>query len=142
MNKFQRVQVDPDSVVVEELMAKYSVCRDEARMMKHRILSEITFRNDVYQVTMSEPHITGAEGWPAMIHLSIHPLDGSPRHVWAEMQDIKNELVGPEYEAIEVFPSESRLVDMGNNYHLWVFASRGFHIPIGWNKRMVQGGAR
>lgn len=142
MKKFQRVQVDPDSVVLEELMSKYSVCLEEARMMKHRILSEITFRNDVYQVTMSEPHITGVDGWPPMIHLSINPLNGHPRHVWSEMQAIKNELVGPEYEAVEIFPSESRLVDMGHNYHLWVFAVKGFRVPMGWKTRMVAGEAR
>lgn len=40
---------------------------------------------------------------------------------WAEKQQIKNELFGPECLAIEVFPPESELVDAANMYHIWVF---------------------
>ena len=73
-----------------------------------------------------------------MIHLSIIRLDKAPIRDWAVTQAIKNALTSPEHEAVEVYPAESRLVDMGNNYHLWVF-SAGFQIPFGWTYRMVQG---
>lgn len=49
---------------------------------------------------------------------------------WAEKQRIKNEIFGPEAQAIEVFPKESLLVDEANMYHLWVLAD-DFKIPFG-----------
>jgi hypothetical protein len=54
-------------------------------------------------------------------HLSIKTHDRSARHDFRDLQRIKNELVGPEFEAVELFPAESRLVDGANQYHLWVF---------------------
>ena len=40
---------------------------------------------------------------------------------WAEKQEIKNELFGTKRAAVEVFPTEDRLVDASDVYHLWVF---------------------
>lgn len=36
-----------------------------------------------------------------------------------DAQRIKNELLGDEYEACELYPAESRLVDGANQFHLW-----------------------
>lgn len=55
-----------------------------------------------------------------LVHLSIHRHDRAPARDWRHFQRIKNEIVGPEYEAVEVYPSEVRLVDTSNQYHLWV----------------------
>lgn len=55
-----------------------------------------------------------------LIHLSIHRHDRAPARDWRHFQRIKNEIVGPEYEAVEIYPSEARLVDTSNQYHLWV----------------------
>jgi len=54
-------------------------------------------------------------------HLSIRNRDRSTQRSWTDFQRIKNELCGPEYEAVELYPAESRLVDLSNQYHLWVF---------------------
>lgn len=54
------------------------------------------------------------------VHLSIHRHDRAPARDWRHFQRIKNEIVGPEFEAVEVYPSEARLVDTSNQYHLWV----------------------
>ena len=89
-----------------------------------------TFLNDKYQVAVRNLD----NGW---IHLSIRNLDRSARHDWREFQQIKNELVGPEHEAIELYPAESRLVDNANQFHLWCIATPGERIPIGWPDRMV-----
>jgi hypothetical protein len=48
---------------------------------------------------------------------------------WADMQRIKNELVGPERVAVEVFPPVSELVDQANIAHLWVLPE-GFALPF------------
>jgi hypothetical protein len=93
-----------------------------------------TFLNDKYQVSVRNLD----NGW---IHLSIRNLDRSARHDWREFQQIKNELVGPEYEALELYPAESRLVDNANQFHLWCLATEGERFPIGWPDRMVSGQA-
>jgi hypothetical protein len=51
---------------------------------------------------------------------------------WRHFQRIKNEIVGPENEAVELFPAESRLVDGANQYHLWVLADKECRFPIGF----------
>lgn len=47
--------------------------------------------------------------------------DGSSPPTWAELQRIKNELIGPEREGVQVFPKVSDLVDEAEMYHLWLY---------------------
>ncbi len=70
-------------------------------------------------------------------HLRIYRTDGGRIHDWCIIQSIKNEIVGPEYEAIELYPAQSRLMDEGNCYHLWVIApnegeTKPPTIPLGY----------
>jgi hypothetical protein len=44
---------------------------------------------------------------------------------------IKNEIAGPEVEAFEIYPRESRLMDTANQYYLWVLPP-GQTIPAGY----------
>jgi hypothetical protein len=55
-------------------------------------------------------------------HLTIERLDLALCHDWQVFQTIKNEIVGPEYEAVEMYPAHSRLMDEANKYHLWILA--------------------
>lgn len=73
------------------------------------------------------------------VHLSIKRNDRDPIHDWRELQRIKNELCGPEAEAIELYPAESRLVDIANQYHLWVLLDGEF--PVGFTRRAVAEGS-
>ena len=57
-------------------------------------------------------------------------------HDWRHFQRIKNELCGPEREAIELYPAESRLVDTNNQFHLFVFEAE-MTLPLGYVKRDV-----
>lgn len=57
---------------------------------------------------------------PGQVHLSIKRYDRAPDMPWRHLQQIKLEVCGPESEAIELFPAESRLVDNANQRHLWV----------------------
>jgi len=108
--KFQPLRADalaPDSRCVKGLYSVWS--------------------NDLYTVTCR--HF--AAGWPLdggeYILLGIHCEDGEPRHDWRDFQAIKNQLCGPEWEAVELFPAESRLLDPSNYYMLWCAPK----IPIG-----------
>jgi hypothetical protein len=87
------------------------------------------FENELYRVEIAY-HST-------VIQLTITRHDRQPCHEWRHFQQIKNELVGPEYEAVELFPAESRLVDTSNEYHLWVQPTPGVRLPFGFPGRFV-----
>lgn len=82
------------------------------------------FINDLYQVLRKE--LPG--GW---LHLSIKRLDKESCHDWRHFQQIKDEVAGPMREAVELYPAFDRVVDMANQYHLWV-APEGFRFPFGF----------
>jgi hypothetical protein len=89
--------------------------------------------NETYQVQrreMTQP--------PGLIHLNIRRRDGAPiLRDWRHFQQIKNELIGEECEAIELYPAESRKVDASNKYHIWGYADPTWRFPIGMTDRDV-----
>lgn len=95
----------------------------------HAAAAPQVFVNDIYRVQVRRE--------PPIVQLSISRIDGEPCKDWRHFQQIKNELVGPEFEAVELFPAESRLVDMDNEYHLWVNTETGFRFPFGYKRRHV-----
>lgn len=92
--------------------------RDPSAM---RDLPDEEWINDVYAVTLRRrpDHVFGTR--QGMIQLGISALAGTARHDWREFQAIKNQLAGPECEAFELYPAESRLLDPSNYYALWCF---------------------
>lgn len=88
------------------------------------------WRNDMYQVVVRK-----VEG--EVFHLSIKRLDRQPIHDWRDLQEIKNMLIGPEHEAAELYPAESRKVDSANQYHLWGRLDPAWRFPFGFQTRMV-----
>lgn len=107
---------------------------DDDVMLKLRLLEQLVFKNNIYQVVVNK--MASSEKFPEHAHLSIKSLDGSARHDWRDFQRIKNELVGPEHEAVELYPAESRLVDASNQYHLVVLPA-GMKFPFGYQDRLV-----
>lgn len=92
------------------------------------------FANGHYLVFMREL-IPSDPKDPIGFHLSLRTVENDTRHDWRDMQRIKNELCDPEWEAIELYPAESRLVDSANQYHLWVFQ---FQLPFGFRERFTK----
>ena len=107
-------------VPVPELHGK--VFRDDGKV----------FVNSRYQVVVYEDD---HPSFGIVVHLSIKSHEKDHRHCWRDFQRIKNELVGKEYEGIELYPAESRCVDGANQYHIFVFKS--VSIPLGFSKRLV-----
>lgn len=68
--------------------------------------------------------------------LSLRRRDGSPERDWRELQQVKNRHLGPEIDAIEVFPGESRRLRDGW-FHLYYFPDPTFRFPFGFNGRLV-----
>ncbi|WP_059048705.1 DUF7694 domain-containing protein [Paenibacillus senegalimassiliensis] len=67
--------------------------------------------------------------WGQVVHACIRNAENTDIP-WAEKQRIKNELLGEERIALEVFPKNSELVDQANMYHLWVLPA-GMKLPFG-----------
>jgi len=66
-----------------------------------------------------------------IIQLSIKPFDPSDKPTWKDLQQIKNEIVSRESEAIELFPAESRCVESEGHTYLWVLHDQQQY-PIGF----------
>lgn len=99
------------------------------------------YRNNTYEVRVfrgsQADWLVHEKSWHGMIdYLSIKRLDKKSVHDWRHFQLIKNELVSETREAIELYPSESRLMDTANQYHLFVFPEN-YVIPFGWRTRSV-----
>lgn len=82
------------------------------------------YRNSLYLVVI--------EKTAPLIHACVRRLDGLPCTDWNHLQQIKSELIGPEHEAVELFPAESRLINTANEYHLWAHPKSGYRFPFGF----------
>lgn len=69
--------------------------------------------------------------------LTIRREDRRPVTDWRDVQWIKNQLLGPEVEAVQLFPAESRLVDTSNQFYLFAFNREGYRFPFGFRDRRV-----
>lgn len=85
--------------------------------------------NDLYQVQTRTFHHEGFN--QTMMHINIRRRDGAAIFDWRHRQLIKNQLLGDECEAFELYPAESRLVDTSNKYHLWGFLNPDMRISVG-----------
>jgi len=83
-----------------------------------------TFHNNLYVVVI--------EMTSPLIHASVRRLDGRPCSNWSHLQQIKNELIGPEHEAVELFPAESRPINTSNEFHRWAHPSPAYRFPFGF----------
>lgn len=101
---------------------------------------EKIYTNGTYHATLRA--YRGADG-VGVVHLSIRRADRKPVRDWRHMQAIKNDILGPEVEAVELYPAESRLVDTANEFHLWApVDDQGAAVPFpfGFNDgRVVTG---
>lgn len=125
---------------------------DDVRAQFAHAAADTIFKNNVYQVAIRMVAVRGhlsllapeqdRTGRPVqrvvsigtMRHLSIKRIDRKPVGVerFAHFQRIKNDLVGPEYEAAELYPATSRLTDLANQYHLWALPSKRLRFPFGF----------
>lgn len=69
--------------------------------------------------------------------LSITALDETARHDWRDFQQLKNMIVGEEWEAYEKYPAESDLVDPSNRFYLWCCPKGTTGIDLGTGRNVV-----
>lgn len=82
----------------------------------------VLYANNRYHVIVYR-HKNPVQGAPDIWHLSIRNNNRSARRDWRDFQRIKNEFLGADYEAVEVYPDEANLVDAANQFHLWAYHS-------------------
>lgn len=123
---------------IAELAKHANVTVEHMRSIYADIMTEEIWLNDVYQCAVRRV----PAGDHNNIHLSIKRIDKKPIHDWRALQRIKNEVIGPECEFVEIYPAESRLVDTANQYWLWGTDDPSFRLPFGFNEgRVVQDGS-
>lgn len=112
------------------------------KSIKKIITSErmtVSYRNGTYTVLFRDGrladefiHENALDDWAGQCaYISVRRNDREPVDSWRDLQEIKNQLCGPEREAVQLYPAESRLVDCANQYHLWVLPE-GVHFPMGF----------
>ena len=141
MTRFERVQpVPPTRREIKNLAkrAGESISAVERAMWDIHENDEM-WVNDGYIVHLRRG--IKPKDWPEMIHLSIKRRDKQPIHDWRDLQEIKNQLVGRQHEGVELYPAESRKVDVANQFHIYVMAERGLRFPFGFTGRHVVDGS-
>jgi hypothetical protein len=133
-SKLQKIKSKP---FIDNLIKQHGLTRAQAKDQLNQLKQDEIWVNDVYQVNVQRD--TQSHGMqPARIcHISIKRIDKQPiTGGWRDFQDIKNQIAGPDCDALEIYPAENRMVDTVNQYHLWAFPP-GEMIPIGWTRRVV-----
>jgi hypothetical protein len=129
MKPFEKAYYPPEAFDPAALARDFNLSMQQAIEMAARMHDDQVFRNDRYQVAVRD--------LGEVVHLSIKRIDREWIHDWRELQEIKNLLVGPECEGVELYPAESRKVDSANQYHLWVLKNPALRIPLGFAEGLV-----
>jgi hypothetical protein len=135
MKLFERGKLDmsmKEGLIRSLMQSVPGATREQIEAIMEDEASQEIWLNDLYQV-IKRP----VEHIPGMFWLSIKRRDKESIHDWRDLQEIKNLLVGPECEGIELYPAESRRVDTANQYHLWVWSDPKVRFPVGFGDRAV-----
>ena len=128
----------PTEADIQHHMQALGVSRDVVVAQYEATSQDEVWLNSRYQVNVRRGNAPEC-GPQGMVWLSIKRLDkqavGPER--FRDFQRIKNELVGPDHEAVELYPAEDRLVDTSNQYHLWVFPVPGHYVNFGFVDRGI-----
>lgn len=140
LQPFERGMVDVAQARANVVKCYPAASEYEHEKLLNRMLRDEIYLNREYQVNLDRNPGHGFGPLVRVIHLSIKRRDKRHIHDWRDLQAIKNMLIGEEYEAIELYPAESRLIDEANQYHLWVFTGpegKPERFPLGTSERQV-----
>lgn len=62
---------------------------------------------------------TQVPGWGWVRHLRVQRNDGNDGITWDELQAVKDEFLGADCQAVEIYPQADELVNETNLRHLW-----------------------
>ena len=118
-------------LLIQETMRLLNCTREVVEAQLEKAAEAEVWINDIYQVAVHD-HNEGF--W----HLNIRRRDGGPiLRDWRHFQRIKDELIGPHHEGVELYPADERLVDTSNKFSIFVAKDPAFRFPFGWQHRDV-----
>jgi hypothetical protein len=107
----------------------YALDEANARAIAERVGQDKVFLSGSFQVNVRA--CKPRENWPAMFHASIKRRDREAMLDRSAFQEIKNAVFGERCEGMELYPSTTRVLDVANQYHLWVPAEEGGWLEVG-----------
>ena len=132
------VKLAIEAMLKQAKAAGFPMDRKTAKRVYNEERAAEVWANDVYTVLWR--HGKAADNfihpefddWTGQCgYLSIRRNDREPCDSWRDFQEIKNQIAGPDREAVQIYPAERRLVDTANQYHLWVLPE-GVAFPMGF----------
>ena len=107
-----------------------------AKRMYNNLGTQETWLNEKYVVLVYRdsqiPPDMNPNQMKDLVWLSIRRQDRGHLIDWRDLQAIKNQLLGTEAEAVQLFPSQHRVVDTSNQFHLFGFSSKEKQFPFGF----------
>lgn len=103
----------------------------DAKAQFAALATEIWWANDRFQASVEYE-----DDWA---HISLKRHDRGTNIDWQEKQWLKNDILGADWEAVELFPAESRVINTANQYHLWANKTIPLGFPSGYQSDNVQG---
>lgn len=114
---------------------KAGMSRADAKLYYARLKRLEWWGNETYSATVDREAPHGFDSSWSVVHISLHRRDRAPVRDWRELQQIKTDILGPEVEAVELYPAETRVVDLANEFHLWAVVGtdgRPVRFPFGF----------
>ena len=114
----------PSEKAIADQMKLNDITREQAI---EALRADEFWRNDTYGAAIK--HFQSRSPFVPTTQLNLWRHDDGTVRDWYDLQRIKNDVLGVDVEAFELYPAESRLVDTANSYHLWAFPA-GYRIPL------------
>jgi hypothetical protein len=118
---WQPLHKSPDLFVREQRQRLREQIKEKFPEITDKVLdsqeNDETWGNDRY--TVGVQYLDGNRD--GFVELSVHNHNRTPHVPWRHMQQIKNEILGGDREAVQIFPAEDRLVDTANEFWLYVY---------------------
>lgn len=108
----QKKEWDQFKDVTQEAIKKHLLLKPDSAFRPDRV-----FVNNRYIVQVFTNKLRDFKLYDKIL---IRRSDSKPIYSWQDLFRIKNEIFGPEVEAIQFFPPVSKLVDEANLYWLWI----------------------
>lgn len=121
-----------DNAYVQQIAREFGSTPEVVRQTIAGVLEEEMWLNSRYQVNVRRHQ--AVDGGPDLVHLSIKRRDKQPigSEHYRDFMRIKDELLGAEYEGVELYPARSREVDTATQYHLWLIDDPTYRFPFGF----------
>jgi hypothetical protein len=111
------VQMDDEEHAISQALVKVRAMQAGVAYAGH----DAYWENDRYAVFVTFWKMTDGTPCSDVQELSIKRHDKQWPNDWRDAMRIKNEIAGPEVEAVELYPAQDRIVDTANQRYLWCF---------------------